>query len=82
MAYRMEPSGTPKLSGIDKGAKVCKLIKKVYFADKPWGDCFKEVSTRFTELKSNVRKQHPHLCEVALLDWLCNYDKNDLQDVL
>lgn len=41
---------------IDVGENVCKLIKKMYFHDTHWSQCYRQVADKFTMMKKILRR--------------------------
>lgn len=71
--------GASKLPEIDQGAKICKLIKEVYFADQEWSKCCYDVAEKFTQIKS-ICKDKAAALAITVLDLLLNFDQDDLKD--
>jgi len=78
MAYNYALNGVPKLPEIELGARVCKLIKDFYFADKPWIEAKQPVADTFTKAKAAARKMYPDMDETQMLMALGKYDKFDM----
>jgi hypothetical protein len=68
----------PKLEDIELGARVCRLIKALYYAEKEWVDCYHPISDLFTTVKFSARKMYHDKTEAQMLDVLGKYDKFDM----
>jgi hypothetical protein len=71
-----------KYEDIELGALVTRVIKNALYIDKPWIDCYKSVASDFSKLKSIASEQHKDKTKIELLQWLGQYDENDIRDVL
>lgn len=73
-----------KYDEIDLGENICRMIKKLYFADQSWEKCNKAVSEKFTDFKKIMRKFHgfPDWSHnVELLKMVKDYTEQDVMDV-
>lgn len=75
-------NGDPKLPEIIKSASICSLIKRTYFADKTWFECYRLVGDKFTTLKASARQKYIGCDTDGILDILKEYDENDLREAL
>lgn len=79
MAYAPKTSGIPKHEEIELGARVCTLIKKVYFEQELWSKCSNQVATMFSALKVCARKIYAQKTEKEVLSILAMYDDFDIR---
>ena len=70
----------PKAEEIELGARVCDTIKKTYFVDKDWVDCYRHVAEKFTAIKVIMRKLFPAMKELEMLEMISKYTKDDVED--
>ncbi len=67
---------------INLGVNPCNIIKRIYFRDVPWIDCYKKVATKFTQLKQAIRKLAPMLSELEILQLINKFSEEDVVDHL
>jgi hypothetical protein len=67
---------------INLGVNPCNLLKRMYFAETPWIDCYKQVAAKFTQLKQSIRTQAPKLCEIEVLQLINKFAEEDMKDYL
>jgi len=70
-----------KLPEINLGAAVCERLRTLYHGTKPWGDCFKEVAQKFTELKVIARKFYCDKTELEMLREIARYSIDDIKEM-
>jgi hypothetical protein len=66
---------------IDRGALVCSRIKELYYQDRPWKECYRDVARIFTVLKSRVRVYGTFPDEDAMVRFLSEIPDEDLIDI-
>ncbi len=71
-----------KFPEITFGESVCEKLKNVYFIERKWPDCYKDVGRKFTELKSIAREFYAGQDELAVLRELAKYSEQDLKEML
>ena len=67
---------------IEKGSRVCKLIKSFYHSEKDWDKCHKEITSMFTEIKCLAKDLYKEMDRMEIMDLLLRYDKQDFDDLL
>lgn len=67
---------------VELGATPCYLIKNIYYPDKAWIDCYKEVANQFTTLKKIIRKKAPLLEELEILRMVSRFTLIDITEIL
>ena len=65
---------------INLGAPICERIKQIYYPDKPWVECYKQVSTKFTQLKTIAKNFYTDKNEREILMELTKYSHDDIRD--
>lgn len=70
-----------KYPEINLGATICEKLKQIYFSDKPWIDCHKDVATKFTEMKRMMRKFYTDKTDREILKELIKYDTMDIEEI-
>ena len=69
-----------KHASITLGENTCSLIKSIYFTEIPWGDCYRLVGAKFTELKKIMRKLSPNMPEIDLLKIINTFTSEDIRE--
>jgi hypothetical protein len=64
------------------GSNICSMLRDIYFRDKPWAECYKDVSMKFTYLKTAARKFYANNDETEMLSFLSQYSREDLREML
>lgn len=65
---------------IELGAVICSRLKKIYYPDTAWVDCYKQIANDFTKLKTRARIFYGKVEDEALLKELCKYSDQDIRD--
>lgn len=65
---------------IDIGARICTLLKEMYFVDIPWVDCYRQVADKFTLLKKILRKFYGISNQDELMEKVKLLDKTLIED--
>jgi len=74
-------SGREYLKALENlGTPICMKLKNIYFSDKKWPECYKEVASKFTQLKRVARKFYTDKSELEMLKEIAKYSENDLKD--
>lgn len=82
MSIEYAANGIPRFNLITLGEDVCNLIKKVYFAQTKWIDCYQQVADKFTELKRIIRISGVAKNEHEIISILRGFSETDLLDAL
>jgi hypothetical protein len=64
------------------GEPICQQLKRMYYANRDWIDCYRGVAAKFTQLKDIMRKFYTGMSDFEVLVELQRYSAEDLQDVL
>jgi hypothetical protein len=59
---------------------VVEKIKIIYFPDKPWPECYKNVAQKFTGLKQKMRKFYTGRTDIEILHELRKYSDDDIKE--
>jgi hypothetical protein len=62
---------------------ICSKIKNIYFADKIWPECYRQVANKFTEFKVIVRKFYGGYTRddnIELLKRVRHFAENDIKE--
>jgi len=70
-----------KYEEIMLGVPICIKLRDIYFRDVPWADCYKQVSERFSALKSVALKFYADKTGIEVLKELILYNHQDIMDV-
>ena len=60
---------------------VCIKIKQIYFNEKKWPDCYRDVANKFTLFKKIMRKIYPYKDILEILKSVQRFDTHDIQEV-
>jgi hypothetical protein len=66
---------------ITLGEPICEKIKQLYYNDRPWIECYKDVAKIFTELKRRAHLFYVDKNRVEVLKELSKYCHQDIKDV-
>lgn len=66
---------------INFGTSICEKLKNIYFSEKPWNECYKEVAKKFTELKIHARKFYFDKNDIEILSELLKYGQDDIKEM-
>lgn len=66
---------------INLGSQICVEIKRIFFPEVPWVECYLSVGDKFAELKQRMMKFSPMEDNIALLQELVKYSQQDLIEV-
>ena len=66
---------------ITLGEGICAKLKVIYFSDKAWIDCYKQVAEKFTVMKNIMRKFYTEKTDTEILKELIKYDTTDIEDI-
>lgn len=66
---------------VDYWVIVCKKIKNMFFKDKKWQECYRDVANKFTQMKKICRPCYPNLSENQFLETISKYSDADILDV-
>lgn len=61
---------------------VCIKLKDIYFNDKKWAECYRDVGYKLSELKAIAKKFYVELGDIEIMMELSKYSKNDIQDAI
>lgn len=78
----MQESSSLVTDEINLGANPCRIIKRIYFAEIPWIDCYRDIASKFTQLKQAIRKQASLLSEIEILQYINKFTEEDIIDYL
>ncbi len=67
---------------VNLGEMICVKIKQLYFADKPWNECYRQVGYKFTEVKRKARIMLVGKTEKEMLKELRNFSTTDIEDMM
>lgn len=67
---------------INLGAQVCERLRIIYYKNKKWTECHKEVSKDFSRLKEIAKKFYTDLTEHEILVELNRYNDSDILDAM
>ncbi len=67
---------------INLGINPCNLIKRIYFIETSWSDCYREVAVKFTQLKQEIRNKAPLINDIELLQLINKFSEDDIKDYL
>lgn len=66
---------------ITLGQAICEKLRAIYFSNISWPDCYKDVASKFTELKQRMRKFYTDKHDLDILKELIKYDTMDIEEV-
>jgi predicted nuclease of restriction endonuclease-like RecB superfamily len=66
---------------ITLGATVCEKLRDIYFSDKHWSECYKDVAQKFTFLKQIMRRFYTDKTDIDILKELIKYSNDDIVDI-
>lgn len=69
-----------KLPDITLGETVCIMLKRMYFPDTPWQECYKDVANKFSELKAVMRKFYTGKTDLEILHEIRRYSEDDISE--
>lgn len=67
---------------ITLGEPICKKLKQMYFANRPWPECKQDLPKKFNQLKAIMRRAFPDKTEKEMLIELVRYNEEDIRDIL
>ncbi len=65
---------------INLGATICEKIKEIYYPAKPWVECHKDVSIKFSQLKKIAKTFYVDKTDKEVLMELVRYSPDDIKD--
>lgn len=65
---------------INLGDPICRRLKQIYYPDKPWVECYKDVSIKFSQLKKIAKRFYTDKTDKDILIELAKYSNNDIKD--
>ena len=71
-----------KLPEITLGEYICETLKRIYCPETCWGECHKDIAQRFTELKNKARKFYVDKSEIEILQELCRYRADNIEEMM
>lgn len=66
---------------IELGAPTCKHIKNIFYPNRPWVEVYRDVASKFTELKQIMYKIYPELKRIDIVRELSTYSQQDIKDL-
>jgi len=69
-----------KYPEITLGESICEKLKIIFFPDKRWQQCYKDVAIKFTALKEIAKKFYTDKDILAILIELNKYSTQDIQE--
>ncbi len=66
---------------ITLGENICRKLKEMYFSDKSWPECYKDVAKKLSELKTKMKQFYNVPSNEQALKILQTFSEKDIQEV-
>jgi hypothetical protein len=67
---------------INLGAEICQSLKRIYYQNDEWIECYEKVALKLSALKLKAKMLNKEKTDIDILMLLRTYSDDDLKDML